>query len=374
MRSSLAVIRSLGKKDLNVIAGEKTRFATGFYSKYCKRRIVYPSPSLSSEKFIKKILDILKKNNFNVLFPVANESIYPIVKNKDELSKYTKIPLPSITIFMKAYDKKQTLRIAKEINIPCPKTYFVNNIKQIIDLKKKLEYPLIIKPSISYGSRGVKLCNSYKELIYKYKNLSLFYNDLMIQEYIPSNEEIGVYTIFDFNSKPCAVTVQKRLRSYPVSGGPSTLRKTIKNDDVIELAFKLLKKLHWTGVAMVEFRIDSKDKKPKLMEVNPRFWGSLQLSIISGVDFPYLLYKLMMEGKLEKNLFYKKDVICRWMLPGDLFWYFSAPCKLKNLDNFIKFKTNYDIISFNDFGPTIGFFFASARYFFDTGMWKYALR
>jgi len=43
---------------------------------------------------------------------------------------------------------------------------------------------------------------------------------------------------------------------------------------------------------MVEFRVDARDGTAKLMEVNPRFWGSLQLSILSGADFPYLLYNL----------------------------------------------------------------------------------
>ena len=58
----------------------------------------------------------------------------------------------------------------------------------------------------------------------------------------------------------------------------------------------------------IEFRIDSRDGVPKIMEVNPRFWGSLQLSILSGVDFPYLLYKallpLLNSNQLQNKVFH----------------------------------------------------------------------
>ena len=103
---------------------------------------------------------------------------------------------------------------------------------------------------------------------------------MLVQEYIPNGGELGVYTLFDNQSVPRALSVQRRLRSYPVSGGPSTLRETIRNDAsrlATDIAFRLLTKMQWTGVAMVEFRIDARDGMPKLMEVNPRFWGSLQL-------------------------------------------------------------------------------------------------
>ena len=135
-----------------------------------------------------------------------------------------------------------------------------------------------------------------------------------------------------------------------------------------------LKIMGWVGVAMVEFRVDSRDNVPKLMEVNPRFWGSLQLSILSGVDFPYLLYKMLTEGDVEPRMNYKENVECRWMLPGDILWFLSAPNKLKTIPEFLKFNTNYDILSLKDPGPTLGFILASLRYSLDLEMWKFVLR
>jgi predicted ATP-grasp superfamily ATP-dependent carboligase len=374
MRSSLAVIRSLGKKGLNVTAGDETVFTTGFFSKYCNHRVIYPSPKKAKKEFIDYLLVELKKKEYSVIFPVADACLLPLIEHEAEISKYSKLALPPRQTFMKAFDKGITLKIAIENGIPAPKTYFINDLNDFENIRNELEYPLIIKPRISSGSRGVELCKMPEELETKFVKIFTEHGPLLIQEYIPSSEEIGVYALFNFDSEPRAYTVQKRIRSYPVSGGPSTLRKTILNDEAVEIAFKLLKTIGWVGVAMVEFRIDSRDNIPKLMEVNPRFWGSLQLSILSGVDFPFLLYKMLTEGDVEPTMNYKENVECRWMLPGDILWFLSAPNKLKNLPEFLKFNTNDDILSLEDPGPTLGFILASLRYSIDIEMWKFVLR
>ncbi len=375
MRSSLAVIRSLGKKGLNVTAGEETRFTTGFFSKYCNNKVVYINPINEEEKFVEKILDTVKNNDYDIVFPVADNCLKPIIENRKEFDKYTKIALPDNETFMKAYDKGNTLKIALKNNIPCPKTYF--NIDELYENQEKLNYPLIIKPRISSGSRGFKTCRSFDDLISNYKELQEKFGALLVQEYIPYGGEMGVYTLFNFESEPKAVTVQQRIRSYPVSGGPSTLRKTIKNEiseEAIKIGFKLLRAMKWSGVGMVEFRIDGRDGSLKLMEVNPRFWGSLQLSILSGVDFPYMLYRLFMDGDVEPVMDYKEEVYCRWLLPGDILWFLNAPNKLKNVKKFLRWDTQDDIISREDIGPTFGFFVATLRYIFDLKMWKFVLR
>ena len=125
---------------------------------------------------------------------------------------------------------------------------------------------------------------------------------------------------------------------------------------------------------MVEFKVDPRDNQPKLMEVNPRWWGSLQLSILSGVNFPYLLYKLITEGDVEPVLNYEVGVRCRWLLPGDILWFLSAQHKLYNLPRFLKFERNYDILSWKDPGPTLGFLLASLRFAIDKDVWKCVVR
>lgn len=377
MRSSLAVIRSLGIKGLSVTAGEETRFTTGFFSKYCSDKVVYPNPKKNKSDFIDCLIGELQRKEYEVLFPVADACLKPIMDNEEKISKYTSIALPSKDTFLKGYDKGITLKIAIDNDIPCPKTYFFDSNEDLYKASEYLIFPLVIKPRVSSGSRGLYICNSLDELVSRFEEGQQNYGKLLVQEYIPQGGDLGVYTLFNFDSEPRALTVQRRIRSYPASGGPSTLRETINNETsrkAIDIAFKLLKAMGWVGVAMVEFRIDARDGVPKLMEVNPRFWGSLQLSILSGVDFPYLLYKMIMDGDIDPVMGYKSGVKCRWLLPGDILWFLTTPNKLQNLPEFLKIDTPFDIISKEDPGPTFGFMFASMRYMFDTDMWKFILR
>lgn len=377
MRSSLAVIRSLGKQGLEVTAGEETRCATGAFSRYCSRRQVYPSPVREEEKFVRHLLALLKAKEYDAIFPVADACLKPIIDHEEEISRYTRIALPPRDVFMKGYDKGTTLRIALENAIPCPKTFFPESAAESAEIAGAIDYPAVVKPRVSSGRRGVRVCSGPDDLLRAYEAIVPAFGPVVIQEFIPGGGELGVYTLTNGRSEPRAVTVQRRLRSYPVSGGASTLRETVKDEfarEAAALALRLLKAMGWSGVAMVEFRIDARDGTLKLMEVNPRFWGSLHLSILSGVDFPYLLYRMIMDGDVETVADYREGVRCRWLLPGDILWYLSAPKTWQNFREFLRFGTPDDILSLHDPGPTMGFVLATARYALDPEMWRFVLR
>lgn len=371
-RNSLAVIRSLGKKGLKVDAGDEARFATGFFSRFCRNRFTYPDPIKFEEKFINSILTILKKNNYEMIFPVSDRTVLPIIKHKAEISEYAIVPYPDYNTISKAMFKDETIKVAISNGVPIPKTIFIHDISDIDS--SDLTYPVIIKPIRSSGSLGFSICRTEQELYQKFPINVKKYGCSLIQEYIPSNGEIGVYTLFNSSSNPVALSVQKRLRSYPISGGPSTLRETILNEELVSISFKLLKAMRWIGLAMVEFRIDSRDGTPKLMEINPRFWGSLQLSIFAGVDFPYVLYKMFKGDHIESDLNYKIGTRCRWILPGDILWYLNSPNKIQNFKEFSRLDIQDDIIALDDIGPTFGFFLSALCLSFNVNIWKFLLR
>jgi predicted ATP-grasp superfamily ATP-dependent carboligase len=110
------------------------------------------------------------------------------------------------------------------------------------------------------------------------------------------------------------------------------------------------------------------------MEINPRFWGSLQLSILSGVDFPYLLYKMAVNGDVDPVTDYPEGVRCRWLLPGDILHFLTNPNRFKMNPSFFNFSKNNrhdDLISWKDPGPTFGFFIIALINIFSIKMWKH---
>ena len=366
MRSSLAIIRSLGAKGLKVTAGEETNYATGLFSKYCHNKKIYPSPYKEPNSFIQYMLDEVRVNQYNVIFPVTKATVLPIVKRMDEFSEHTVVPYPKYEILSRAMDRIETVKSAQENGIPYPKTYFMGRFgdRGFENVAGKIEYPVAIKPASSSSNEAI-ICGSIQEFTQKCMQADKEYGSFLIQEILPTGGEIGVYTLFDARSRPVALSVQKKIRSYPPESGSSTLRETVKDETAVDQAIKLLTSMNWTGLAMVEFATDPRDGGLKLLSVNPYVWGSLQLSMLAGADFPYLLYRMSMNEEIEPDLSYKTGIKCRWLLPGDLLWYMSTPGKLKNLSALITLNTADDMISLNDPGPALGFIMALAKYFSD---------
>jgi predicted ATP-grasp superfamily ATP-dependent carboligase len=128
---------------------------------------------------------------------------------------------------------------------------------------------------------------------------------------------VGIFLLMK-NGEVLADFAHRRIREKPPSGGVSVLCESIKPPkDALHAAVKILKKLDWTGVAMVEFKVDQEENKANLLEVNARFWGSLQLAVTAGVDFPYLLYRMAKGENIEEPDGYKIGIKSRWEL-GDL--------------------------------------------------------
>ncbi len=373
-RNSVSAIRSLGRNGIEVTGGEESRFAIALFSKYCKRKLIYPSPGKSPKEWLRFIVKELKKGHYDMILPIDDQATLLVSKNKKILSRYTRVPVADYDVFIKAWDKAETLKLAIEKDIPCPKTYFVESLEMLDKLSQEISFPVVIKPRISSGTRGIVYVAKREEFCSRYLRIHKRYEFPIVQEYIPQEgQAYGVSTLLNKDSEVRAVFIHKRLREFPVSGGPSTLRESVWKPELAKLGIKLLQAMNWYGVAMVEFKEDPRDGIPKLMEVNPRFWGSLELARLAEVDFPYLLYKMEMEGDIKLVTEYKVGVRCRWLLPGDILHFIANPNRFKMSPNFFNFfanNTGYDILSWDDPGPAFGFFFALARDVFNSEKWK----
>jgi predicted ATP-grasp superfamily ATP-dependent carboligase len=149
----------------------------------------------------------------------------------------------------------------------------------------------------------------------------------------------------------------------------------VHHPQIEELGIRLLRALQWYGVAMVEFKVDPRDNQPKLMELNPRFWGSLALAIHAGVDFPYLLYKMAMGEEFDPALDYKEGVRCRWLLPGDILHFLTNPQRFHLTPSFFQFRgMAYDILSRDDPMPTVGRFLTPLSLLWDGDLRRFLKR
>jgi predicted ATP-grasp superfamily ATP-dependent carboligase len=402
-RKTLAVVRSLGRRGIHVTVGERTCLNTSFFSKYCFKRLVYPSPRRSPDRFIEFLLNEIKRNDYDCLFPMEEETLLLLAKYHSEISQYTYLLVPDLKKVEFVRDKRNLMQFAEAHGIPMPKTYYhpptpepckgqgsgpksnevqgspasnvVQDLNQFVD---KFPIPAVIKPRISSGSFGIVYVKKEEDFIPAYQSVHERFPFPLIQEWIPDGGgTYGLSALFDEASNIKAAFVHKKLRMYPVQGGPSTLREGVEHPQIMEMGLSLLKSLNWVGVGMVEFKVDPRDGIPKLMEINPRFWGSLQLAIVSGVDFPNLILKMARKESYDPVLHYAVGKRCRWFLLGDILHFLSNPNRFHLRPSFFHFfdpNTSYDIISREDPLPILGAVATFFTFLYDPEMKRFLER
>ena len=203
-----------------------------------KRHFQYPSPKNNPDEFIQYMISEVKNEQYDVLISLGGEGMMELSKHRDLFLPHVKIPLPDHETLLKADNKAETLKIAIENNIPCPKTYFVNDVEDVRKIIDELIFPVIMKPTESAGSHGLEYITDKGKLIETFEKTTKTYGKMIIQELIPpGGDTYGFEGLFNKNSEPRAIFVHKRLREFPITGGPSTFRIGVENQEIKEIRY-----------------------------------------------------------------------------------------------------------------------------------------
>lgn len=298
-RMSLPVIRSLGKEKIPVISAERIgcekKKALGFYSKYSKENAFLTDATLDADEFIRDLRSLSEKQSERpVVIPVGISTLLAMCDKRDEIEKFADVALPSPDNISLANDKARLIPFAESLGIPVPETTFLKENESIDSLADRIKLPAVIKLprgemlGLSPDER-YKIVRTREEFINSYTKFANLDSDVLVQQYIVG-DGYGVSAVFGKNGEPLEVFCHHRLREYPASGGPSSFCESADLPELADHAIKLLKSLHWEGVAMVEFK-GSPETGFYLMEINPRFWGSSALAPNSGCNMALALYR-----------------------------------------------------------------------------------
>jgi predicted ATP-grasp superfamily ATP-dependent carboligase len=323
-RPALAITRSLGKRGISVVVGEEQKRPLAASSRYCARSIIYPSPYREPEAFERFITGVVTQEQFDVVMPVTDVTTYAVARNQDAIRPYAALAVPPFDAFERLTDKASLLQRARKCGIPTPRTHVVEGLSGLNAIQDSVTFPAVVKPTrsriptpngwlgtqVHYVSSLAELRRLYRDATYLASYPSL------IQERIVG-DGVGVFVLCD-RGRTLTAFQHTRLRERPPSGGVSVLSRSEAVDPVLRSqACRLLEPLGWHGVAMLEYKRDATTGTPVLMEVNGRFWGSLQLSIDAGVDFPYLNFQLALGRLLDLPASYRVGQRTRWWV-GDL--------------------------------------------------------
>ena len=372
MRRTLAAIRALGRNSITTTCGEETALNPTFFSRYCNNRFRYPSPRKHPQALVTSLLSYLEQNPHECLLPMEQDTLDIILVNCREFEQLTHLPFADNETYQIFRDKGKTIKLAKRAGIPHPRTIFPSSLEQVIKEAKSLQFPVVIKPRFNWAGRGIRYVQSLAQLPSAYRHIHELYPFSLIQERIPQGEKYNVNCLFDEHSRPVAVCAQREVRNYPLRHGISTVQESVWRPDLIDLTVQLLQANNWYGVANVDYMIDPRDDTPMLMEVNPRFWATLQLSIHCGINFPLLLYRLARGETIDPVRAYRVGVINRSFLPYDILHFLSNPHRWQMQPSFFDFfgsAVHFDILSADDLMPIMGFFLTCIRYMLDPEIW-----
>lgn len=314
---ALAVIRSLGSKGIEITGASDNSSDFPLFSRYCKKKILLRTNSDDMVNHTDELLNIVKNHHFDVFLPVMREDVLlALAKRKKDFEQYTRLALSSFDQLSILNNKATVTSLLSELGIPGPKTYYVDSELILDSIQENAIFPLIIKPFHGEGTAGIKIVTDPKELVPFYHDIRETHGPILIQEFIHGRKHSAVFLLNE-NSEVRRFFVHRVIREYPISGGPACFMESVKYDPIYEYGLKLLNRVHFSGIAEMEFIVDDKDGKPKIIDVNPRFYGSLQCAIAAGVDFPFAVFNMAMKGDIETDLSYKEGVTCRHLLYED---------------------------------------------------------
>jgi len=339
-KNALGAVRSLANS-YNVSAIDNNKLHISYLSRYCEKNFYnYTDPKISIVKFIKDLLNVVKTYNYDLILPIGIDTTIPISYYKKYFEEYCKVPIADYDTIIKAHDKKICLNLADKYGIPIPDTYSPTNKKDLIKISKNIKYPVVIKLRKGSATQGLQYVKSSSELIKKYyspiirSDMIIDYSFPLIQEYIKGD----IYDICILFNKGKYITslAQKRVLTNPPKGGSGLANITVQYPELIKMSINFLKKIKWHGVAQVEYKLDENDQ-PRLMEINPKFWGTLELSIAAGINFPKLLCDLAIYDEIPKNIDYLKDCKYLWLVPSLINYISQGQSKMESFKNILKF-------------------------------------
>ncbi|MCL6494104.1 MAG: ATP-grasp domain-containing protein [Ignavibacterium sp.] len=312
------VLRGLAGKGLNVALGTDNYLGMAYYSHYCSAKFIHSNYKLSEKNFIEDVTNAIQKFQASVYIPTGEE-VFAVSRNLEHFKNLNiKIPVSDINTLEKLNNKILSYEVAKSAEVPVPDTIVPQTLDEIISFIKQSGRRAVIKKGWSRSAQGVFILNGDENENVIRKMISgnkLEFGKFIVQRYV-SGETYGVSLLMN-KGEPRAIFTHKRLREIIKSGGPSTLRVSTKNHLLEEYAVKLLSRVKFHGVAMIEFKYDERTKQAWFIEVNPRFWGSVGLAVNAGVNFPYFLYKMAINGDVEPVLNYREGIKAKWLL-GDI--------------------------------------------------------
>ena len=306
--STLAVVRSLGRHGCAVTAAAASPHAIAFQSRYASQHLIYPDPLQQHRAFLEWLTTTLTNHSFDLIIPVTDRSIVPILTIRDSLEALSPIAIAPNPVMEQVVSKCRMHSLAREAGLDVPESWIVKAPAALDTIDPRNGFPLVVKAERSlawldgYGqaleTRYVADRATLKDIGARYA----LYGDVLVQSRVMGHG-VGL-GLLARDGLLLNCFQYRRLHELPLTGGGSAYRVSETLDPVLEgQATELVRQLGWHGAMMLEFKYDPRAKMYWFIEANGRFWGGLPLALAAGVDFPRHLVSLYQNQPVSQSAY-----------------------------------------------------------------------
>jgi D-aspartate ligase len=326
---SIAAVRSLARAGIPLVGVKTPSVTQECYSRYMRHPFVVEPRADELLPFLESLAP-----EGGVLFPVYDPFIRLVSMHAEVLSKRFLLTVQPWEILSRVMEHERLYGIAQQAGLNTPafaKPRDEAELRSIIaslDLANR-EYLLKTVPAVGpaelKSGRATKVAGSDPAEIYA--SCTEIHSRLgeypLIVEVVPgeANQCYAITMVVDREQTPrltyCTQRLKLQLYSrggfvHPYELGSNVYCESVRDDEAIEAATRLVQAIGYCGLITLEFRRDPRDQKLILIKADPRVVRATSISTALGMDTPTALYRLAVDGRFEAPKSYPLGVGWLW--------------------------------------------------------------
>jgi len=319
--SSVAVHRSLGRHGVRTIAVADDATAPAFRSRYCDETVRVEDAREDIVGYKDALLALAMRPDVRTVVPISAEDVYVLSRFRSEFAEHVATPWPSFDALRTVHDRERLFDVARDADVPVPDTRTLDDVTDWDrDRVVKSRYALMAEDYLSGGSPELRDTTSPIFLEAGEQPdveavRDAFDHQPHVQEHL-TGPEYSLGVLYE-DGEPVVETQKRIVRGVKYYHGPSVCHETVDHPELEALGRRLLEALDWHGPADVDVIQDPDTGEFKLLEVNPRFWATVQMEIHAGFDFPVYYWQLA-NGDHVDPVPSPREGITSQYLPGEL--------------------------------------------------------
>jgi carbamoyl-phosphate synthase large subunit len=270
--SGITILRDMADEPVTMLAADLDPYAAGLYLVDADQRSLLPRGD--APEFAQTLLALCRRWEVDVVIPTVDTELLPVARLRDDFARAgTTVVGASEPTLEACLDKAKLARLCDPV-VRVPRTIVVDEGFSPNDV----DLPAIVKPRSGSGSRGIRLVERIPELEALPRD-----GTLLVQEHLPG-AEFSLDVLARADGHVAGVVPRERLK---VDSGIAVTGRTLHDEALETFARKVAAAIGLTTVANVQVKQDAAGV-PALLEVNPRFPGTMPLTIAAGIDMPKL--------------------------------------------------------------------------------------